>query len=220
MNIQKFKWPALVAAGLHGALFSLNPGQVEIVPPPDPPVQLPPFPPKDRIQIEEEPAASTPAAAAGSENPLPQIPDNPAPPMEKPVFTIDAAERVVAFDNHELRKIDNRPPGDGTGLFDIAVPHVVDGRMLDHTPRARVQRAPDYPPMLSRDGIGGSVTVEFDVNTRGEVVRAAAINYTHREFVDPALRAVRSWRFEPGRRDGRVVPFRMVVPIEFGIESS
>ena len=80
---------------------------------------------------------------------------------------------------------------------------------LDSAPRAKVQPSPDYPARMRQDGIGGSVTVEFDVNTSGNVVRAA---------VEPALRAVRAWRFEPGRRDGRIVPFRMAVPIEFGIE--
>ncbi len=68
------------------------------------------------------------------------------------------------------------------------------------------------------DGIGGSVTVEFDVNTEGRVVRAEAVSFTHREFVEPAVRAVRRWRFEPGRRNNRVVPFRLVVPIEFGLD--
>ena len=219
MNIQKFKWPAILAAGLHGVLFSLNPDRADMVPPPDPPVQLPPWPEKERIQIVEDPATVETGSAGGSENPLPRIPDNPAPPAEKPVFTVDTTERVTPFDAHDLRKIDNHPPGDGTGLFDIAVPHVLGVGMLDRTPRAKVQRAPDYPPALSHQGIGGLVTVEFDVNTRGEVVRAEAVSYSQREFVEPALRAVRSWRFEPGRRGGQVVPFRMVVPIEFGIES-
>ena len=43
---------------------------------------------------------------------------------------------------------------------------------------------------------------------------------TDREFVEPALRAVRHWRFEPGRRDGKAVPFRMTIPIEFSLEDA
>jgi len=61
------------------------------------------------------------------------------------------------------------------------------------------------------------VTVEFAVDTEGRVVRAEAVRYTHREFAEPAVRAVLKWRFEPGRRHGRVVPFRMAVPMEFGL---
>ncbi|MDB6115315.1 MAG: transport protein TonB [Lacunisphaera sp.] len=217
MNIQKFKWPAIIAAGLHGALFSLNPDRIDIVPPSDKPIQLAPIP-TEPIKMETEPARADESVPAGSQNPLPQIPENPAPPVEKPNFPMETTERAAPFDTRDLRRIDNRPPGAVDGLFKIAVPHVVGVGLLDHTPRARVQRAPDYPRNLSNQGVSGSVTVEFEVNTRGEVVRAEAVNFTEREFVEPALRAVRSWRFEPGRRHGQVVPFRMVVPIEFGLE--
>ncbi|MBE36925.1 MAG: hypothetical protein CMI16_15450 [Opitutaceae bacterium] len=41
------------------------------------------------------------------------------------------------------------------------------------------------------------------------------INRTDRRFEEAALRAVSKWRFEPGRRHGRVVQFRMAVPIIF-----
>lgn len=33
-----------------------------------------------------------------------------------------------------------------------------------------------------------------------------------------AMRAAKKWRFEPGRRQGKAVPFRLTVPIEFGLE--
>ena len=85
-------------------------------------------------------------------------------------------------------------------------------------PRAKVQLPPDYPAAMRQSGVSGSVLVEFDVDREGRVTRAAAVRYTEREFVEPALRAVRKWRFEPGRRQGVAVAFRLVVPIEFGIE--
>ena len=78
-----------------------------------------------------------------------------------------------------------------------------------------VQRAPGYPEMLRRDGVDGSVTVEFVVGTDGRVLQAEAVKWSHREFVEPAVRAVREWRFEPGTQGGRKVRFRMAVPIEF-----
>ena len=80
-----------------------------------------------------------------------------------------------------------------------------------------MQTPPDYPARMRQEGIGGTVLVEFEVNTAGAVVRAAVVDCSRGEFAEPALRAVRQWRFEPGRRHGRVVPFRVTVPIEFGI---
>jgi protein TonB len=92
------------------------------------------------------------------------------------------------------------------------MPRVVD---LDRVPRAMTQSAPEYPYSMRQAGITGSVTVEFVVGTDGTVLNAEAVRWTQREFVDPAVRAVLRWKFEPGTIDGRRVRFRMAVPIEF-----
>jgi TonB family protein len=73
---------------------------------------------------------------------------------------------------------------------------------------------------MRQSGETGSVMVEFEVDTLGRVIRAVAVRYTHREFVDPAVRAVLRWHFEPGKRHGKTVPFRMAVPIEFGLSAN
>lgn len=90
---------------------------------------------------------------------------------------------------------------------------------LDRMPRAKLQLAPDYPAALRAAGIEGSATIEFEVDTAGMVVRASVVSGTEREFEAAALRAVLKWRFEPGRRGGRAVPFRMVVPIAFSLSA-
>ena len=38
---------------------------------------------------------------------------------------------------------------------------------------------------------------------------------SHPAFEQPALQAVRRWRFEPGKRGGKPVSFKMRVPITF-----
>ena len=96
----------------------------------------------------------------------------------------------------------------------------VDFSKLDKNPRATAQVSPDYPATMRNDGIAGSVTVAFEVNKEGRVIRAEAVNYTRREFVESALRAVRNWHFEPGRQNGRAVAFRMTVPIEFSLDQN
>jgi protein TonB len=86
---------------------------------------------------------------------------------------------------------------------------------LDRVPDARVRIAPEYPFAMKNGGIDGSVTVAFDVDRAGNVVAARVLKSTHTEFEAPTLRAVLKWRFEPGRKNGRTVPFRMVVPVDF-----
>jgi protein TonB len=34
-------------------------------------------------------------------------------------------------------------------------------------------------------------------------------------FEAPTLSAISAWRFEPGRRNGRVVRFRMQIPVDY-----
>ena len=226
MNIQRYVLPVSIAAAFHAALiwstqtekpphiFTKLISIVDTPPKPEPeiPLTLP--------EVEKTPE-SQPVKPLAGQPPPPEQDDLPV--TTKTDLTITPIERTPVPPVPGVKIVPQTiGPDVGAPTGPIGGPgfKIFSGTDLDHTPRARVQRAPDYPPALSRDGVGGSVTVEFDVNTKGEVIRVEAVNYTHRDFVEPALRAVRSWRFEPGRRDGRVVPFRMVVPIEFGIESS
>jgi protein TonB len=124
----------------------------------------------------------------------------------------------VVLDSKRIPAVIGDPRGDPNGRLNPPA-SIFDVRMLDGSPRAKVQIPPDYPYAMKQNGSSGSVTVEFDVDAGGRVTRAEALSYTDREFVEPAVRAVRKWRFEPGRRNGKAVPFRMTIPIEFSIEN-
>ncbi len=102
--------------------------------------------------------------------------------------------------------------GDGPGIA------IATMAMLDALPRALAQASPVYPYAAKQAGRSGQVTVEFWVDGRGNVHDPRAVSATSAEFEDPALRAVAKWRFEPGRVGGRVVSFRMAVPVKFSIE--
>lgn len=224
MNIHKYLLPASIAATMHVALLWLMPEGARMV---SRPVDLlpgctlpvvtndpPPLPPE-----EQDPDVDPVKTLTGGPA-LPDL-DEPAPPITKTEFSIPIQERPkgpeTAFDR--IPGIVG-PGGPDTGGIGRIGPDIFDIGKLDRVPRAKVQIPPDYPHAMKQTGTGGSVVVEFDVDTAGHVVRAEAINYTDREFVEAAVRAVRKWRFEPGRRNGKVVPFRMTVPIEFGIENS
>jgi periplasmic protein TonB len=221
MNIERYKWPVIIAASLHGALFLSIPdttaqdivapdkGKDTWVKPPVDPIEVPLEPPEDRV-----------SGAAGGPRPLPSTPDIPPLSADTAKLTVP----VSAYDptvNQVTTLIDparlsNIPGiGNGGGIGPIGIPGVGS---LDRVPRAMVQPSPDYPTTLRHDGVSGSVAVEFVVDTAGRVMSAEAVKWTHREFVEPAVRAVLRWRFEPGTLDGRKVRFRMVVPIEFNAD--
>lgn len=86
---------------------------------------------------------------------------------------------------------------------------------LDQKPRVVYQPAPIYPPELARKGMQGTVYVLFIVDKTGRARDLKVQKSTHPAFNNPALKAVKQWKFEPGKRKGKAVQFRMRVPITF-----
>lgn len=87
---------------------------------------------------------------------------------------------------------------------------------LDVNPRIIYQPSPYYDDQM-RAKAPGWVIMTFVVNQNGRVVRAKVQNSSDMAFEDAALEAVKGWKFEPGKRDGRPVSVRMRVPITFPV---
>jgi protein TonB len=110
------------------------------------------------------------------------------------------------------------PPGRPGGTLEGFGPRsITDGINLDNPPRTRLQAAPMFPFEAKRDGRTGEVLVEFVVNEHGRVLDPKVVRSSHAMFEEPTLRAVSKWQFEPGRQRGRIVSFRMVVPVVFSL---
>jgi protein TonB len=88
---------------------------------------------------------------------------------------------------------------------------------LDQQPQAKYQAKPVYPFEMRRAGVTGEVVVGFIVNVNGDVQDAYAQKSTQREFEAAAIAAVMKWKFRPGKKGGKAVNTRMMVPIVFSI---
>ncbi len=86
----------------------------------------------------------------------------------------------------------------------------------DSAPKPVVQPPPLYPYNARLRRIEGFVELEFVVLPNG---RTAKIEVLQQQppgvFADAARAAVRRWRFEPGRKDGKPVSVRMRVRLRF-----
>ncbi len=222
---ERYALPAFAAAAFHAVLlFGFSPTvRPVVVETPDDGVKLQPIPaavfellrppePEKGDGVEPvQPLAGGPAR--------PELEDRTVPTPS--AFQLPPAERIVALRTEvaldKIPKIGGTGgPGEatGSGLTNVRVFTIGD---LERTPRAKVQLAPDYPAAMRAAGIEGGAVVEFDVDASGAVVTARVVQETAREFGDAAVRAILKWRFEPGRKDGRAVPFRMVVPVGFNL---
>jgi len=219
MNITRYKWPVIIAAGLHGALFISFPpdriaGVAAVAPKPD----LPPLPPVP-VDFAPPPEESEAGSSAGGDTVL-SLPDAPMPPDANIPFEIPIVERTTPERPiPDLKNFDGTDGGGGN-IFDtgsMRAPAIPLAKSLDRAPRTVVQTAPRYPSALRNDGIDGEAVVEFVVGTDGRVLSAEAVRWTHREFASAAVDAVLRWKFEPGTINGRKVRFRMAIPVQFSV---
>ena len=83
---------------------------------------------------------------------------------------------------------------------------------------AEVQQAmeDEYPPILRDAGIGGTVNVQFFIDTEGVVQRVLVAETSGHEPLDEAaLRVARMFRFTPALNLDEVVPVWIAIPITF-----
>lgn len=92
--------------------------------------------------------------------------------------------------------------GGGQALAEVAIFDIAD---LDQRPRPISQIKPRYPLELKKAKVTGSVVLLFVLNEEGRVEDLRIESSSRPEFENPALTAVRKWRFKPGTREGKAV---------------
>jgi len=81
--------------------------------------------------------------------------------------------------------------------------------------------APRYPNTARRRNQQGVVRVEVCLDERGQQLKLTLVRSSGVESLDQAaLEAVTTWRFRPEIVDGRAVPSRVEIPIEFALTAN
>jgi periplasmic protein TonB len=201
-------WVCLGAAGLTLVFFLILPLMQTITQPRHNDLELqgidtaqvPPPPPPPEPEQEEEPE---------EEPPPPELTEE-APPL-------DLSQLELALN-----------PGFSEGWMggdfavklntvasqDDALDAVFSMADLDQKPRVIYQPGPTLDGAARRKA-PGTVYILFIVDQRGRVENPVIQKSTDPVFEKPALAAVKQWKFEPGKRNGQAVRFRMRVPVTF-----
>lgn len=87
-------------------------------------------------------------------------------------------------------------------------------------PKVVRQERPIYPVAMRASGMRGEVVVDFIVDIEGRVRNPYVVRSLNPAFDDPAIDAVRQWKFEPGRVGDRPEPTHMQVPIVFQLDET
>lgn len=176
-------------------------------------------PPPDTILLPTDVAALPPPPPP----PEPEKPEEEPEPEEPPP---QMAEEAPPLDLSQLELALDPGLGDGAlaGDFAIRLSTVASATSgsdalfsigdLDQEPRVVYQTSPSLTPELRRK-TPATVHVIFVVDQNGRVTDPKAQSSTDPAFEKAAIAAVRQWRFEPGKRAGQPVRFRMRVPVTF-----
>jgi len=86
---------------------------------------------------------------------------------------------------------------------------------IDQKPRPIFQSTPQYPSSMRGKKVECVVTLVFVVDASGKVVSPKVEKSADPAFNQPALDAVKRWKFEPAVRGGQRVSCRMRAPLRF-----
>jgi len=87
-------------------------------------------------------------------------------------------------------------------------------------PTAIVKVAPDYPEELRHRHIGGQIGLRLTVDGNGNVVWVEVLKPLHPYLNYTTVQAFRQWKYEPVVRDGKPIPVKFYVTVEFDSEIS
>jgi protein TonB len=76
---------------------------------------------------------------------------------------------------------------------------------------------PSFPYDLRRSGVSGVVFINCQIDENGSVQDMKIIKASNDAFSQPAMDALKKWKFKPARRDGNAIAIRVTIPIKFTI---
>jgi protein TonB len=78
--------------------------------------------------------------------------------------------------------------------------------------------APKFPEDMKRQGTSGLVTVSCMIDEKGNVTDPKVVKSTNDAFTEPAVEALKKWKFKPAKKDGEAIAIRVSIPVQFNID--
>jgi protein TonB len=85
-------------------------------------------------------------------------------------------------------------------------------------PRAVYSPIASYPQTALKDRIAGEVTLSAVVDENGRVQDVTVRRSLRADLDDRAMTTLKTWRFEPARKDGRAMAARIDVTMTFNLK--
>ena len=187
---------------------------------PAPPPALPPQPVRKPPPPQKTPARVKPVVPkrqAVVHQPTPSPPSirsAPTPPPAVPPAAAEPTKTARVSDANLSRAITSRASTDADAAMEKTPP--AEAAIVMATPRYHDNPPPVYPTVARKRGEEGTVLLEVHVDEAGRVDDLRIATSSGCSLLDrSALKAVRHWWFEPGRRGNRKIAMWVRVPVIF-----
>jgi TonB family protein len=157
-------------------------------------------------------------------NPLPRLPSVTALP-EPPAFPSRPAEKRASAEAHTTPPATlaaTAPPPASTPVYDTAsgeacgttnerpVPGITMPKPI-YTPE------PQYTETARKAKVSGTVYMVIDLGSDGLVKHVCLVRGFRKDVDEQAIKTVRTWKFEPARKDGAAIPYSTTVYVSFSL---
>lgn len=194
------------------------------------PPPLPPEPEKSPVEkpvTKPKPVVKKPAAL--KKKPSEKVVPIPTPPVPAPEMAIQEPKTQAPPSVEKAKPAASDPPPAPVPPPFPAAPGDSDrtpretanvsAAMVMATPRYSENPPPEYPAIARRRGYQGTVILEVFVKESGRVGNLRIAESSSHSLLDKAaLKAVKRWKFQPGRRQGLPVAMWIRVPVDFRLE--
>jgi protein TonB len=104
------------------------------------------------------------------------------------------------------------------GSFVTLRANTAEGTEFDVRPTPVKTPPPEYPSKLKQGGVSGVVALKVEIDENGAVTACSVSKSSNPEFEQPAMDAVKNWKFKPAQKGGNPVKVRLLIPIQFRID--
>lgn len=104
------------------------------------------------------------------------------------------------------------------GAPDLNVPTIDTGQVGDEPPRISKQIKPTYPKNAKRAEKEGTVKLQATIGTDGIPKNIVALTKLGFGFEDAAIKALKKWRFIPGKKKGKDAEMTVSLDIQFKLD--
>jgi protein TonB len=183
----------------------------EEVPPPLPQIKAAPKPKPAQV-LPNVPLKNEPAPPVRVEDKTPVVPEKtwvePAVPTNNPAAAIVTAEPVG-------KSVEEEKAGNPGGGSRGGTPGTGGSSGGESFPHFLHRELPLYPQAARRMGREGKVILRLAIDETGKLEQVEVVESSGFEFTRAAVEAVKKSTFRPAQQNGRPVPSRAVLPVQF-----